>query len=272
MPALTLHLLSLTPPITAKKFVKQLRKKFTTKIIVASQPQKVIISPTLLDSDVLLSKPWDLLLLVHQENPKEPIFPGTLASHIQKEYKINVGIPSKLLSTYPQRDAQLKREAKDAPLTGSLETINLEESGQNLEVSGELVHFMEGFMAKVHDGPVTMLNLLYFHYPGGKESYYKYGQAFTPVAAKRGGNAKLVGSVIRSAGSDSRGVRDRPEEDWWNEVSIVHYPSLRHFCDMLAGEDYQEVNRSYRLGALRDTLLLCTTEFEVEGVGEEAKL
>jgi hypothetical protein len=27
----------------------------------------------------------------------------------------------------------------------------------------------------------------------------------------------------------------------------VHYPSIRHFCDMLAAEDYQEVNRKYRL-------------------------
>jgi uncharacterized protein (DUF1330 family) len=47
---------------------------------------------------------------------------------------------------------------------------------------------------------------------------------------------------------DSRGDAGRPEGDWWNEISIVHYPSIRHFCDMLAGEDYQEINAKHRLG------------------------
>lgn len=46
---------------------------------------------------------------------------------------------------------------------------------------------------------------------------------------------------------DSRGDSNRPEEEWWNEVSIVHYPSIRHFCDMLAGDDYQAINEKYRL-------------------------
>ncbi|KAL5332407.1 hypothetical protein BJX70DRAFT_384221 [Aspergillus crustosus] len=278
MPALTLHLLRLTPTTPPKTFLTTLRKTSPCKIIVASQPQRVIISPTLLDTETLLSEPWDLLLLLQQQpnpNPKEPVFPSALTPYIQKEYKIHVGIPSKLLSSYPERNAGLNSEAKDAPLTGSLENLSHEEeSGQNLEVSAELVKFMEGFERR-YRGPVTMLNLLHFHHPGGKESYYQYGRAFTPVAAKRGGNAKLVGNVIRpsssSSDSDSRGTTNKPnEEDWWNEISIVHYPSLRHFCDMLAGEDYQDVNRRYRLGALRDTFLLCTTEFDLdEGGGTE---
>lgn len=33
----------------------------------------------------------------------------------------------------------------------------------------------------------------------------------------------------------------------WNEISIVHYPSIKHFCDMLAGEDYQAINDEFRL-------------------------
>jgi hypothetical protein len=77
-------------------------------------------------------------------------------------------------------------------------------------------------------------------------------QAFIPVAGKRGGNAKIVGNVVQPpSGSsflnDSRGSPDRPGQDWWNEISIVHYPSIRHFCDMLAGEDYQAINEKYRL-------------------------
>ncbi|KAL4763454.1 uncharacterized protein BDW70DRAFT_157872 [Aspergillus foveolatus] len=287
MPALSLHLLSLHPSINSTNFLSELKKAASTKVIVASRPRRTIISPTLLDKDPLLSEKWDILLLLQPPNPREPLFPPALASHIKTEYKIHVGIPSRLLNTYPERDAELKREknAQRVPLTGSLdrmkEKLGNDGQGQNLEVSPELLEFMQEF-TKEHDKPVTMLNLLHFHFPGGKENYYKYGQGFNPVAAKRGGSAKLVGNVIRPAAgrsaapnsdsgfSDSRGSVDRPEEDWWNEISIVHYPSIRHFCDMLAAEDYQEVNRKYRLGALKDTFLLCTTEFDLEG--EAAKL
>ncbi|RDW70686.1 uncharacterized protein DSM5745_08197 [Aspergillus mulundensis] len=286
MPALSLHLLRLDPSITASTFLSELKKAASTKVIVASRPRRTIISPTILDRSPLLSENWDILLLLQPPSPREPLFPPTLASHIKAEYKIHVGIPSRLLNTYPERDAALKREknAQNVPLTGSLDGLKEKQAkndGQNLEVSPELFAFMEEF-TKVHDKPVTMLNLLHFHFPGGKEEYYRYGQGFNPVAAKRGGSAKLVGNVIRPAAgrsaaansdsgfSDSRGRVDRPEEDWWNEISIVHYPSIRHFCDMLSGEDYQEVNRKYRLGALKDTFLLCTTEFDLEG--ESAKL
>ena len=76
-------------------------------------------------------------------------------------------------------------------------------------------------------------------------------QGFISVAGKGGGNAKIVGNVVKppasSGSSDSRGDANRAENDWWNEISIVHYPSIRHFCDMLAGDDYQEINAKHRL-------------------------
>jgi hypothetical protein len=104
-------------------------------------------------------------------------------------------------------------------------------------------------LCKTHTGPVTMLNLLHFNHPDGKKSYFNYGQAFIPVAGKRGGDAKIVGNVVRPAegAGDSRGPNARPGEEWWNEISIVHYPSIRHFCDMLAGDDYQRINEEHRL-------------------------
>ncbi|KAL2868785.1 uncharacterized protein BJX67DRAFT_37181 [Aspergillus lucknowensis] len=272
MPALALLLVSLNPGVDAKDFVQELKKSPNTKVIVASRPRRVIISPTVLDFKPLLSEHWDILLLLQPSNPEEPLFPPRLESRIWKTYRLKVGIPSKLLSTYPERDTQLKRDAAGIPLTGSLDNVKAETSSHNLEISPDLFDFMERF-TKIHDKPVTMLNLLHFHHPDGKKNYFKYGQGFTPVAAKRGGNAKLVGNVIRpasAADTDSRGEYDRPEQEWWNEISIVHYPSIRHFCDMLAAEDYQEVNRKYRLAALRDTFLLCTTEFDLEG--EASKL
>ena len=62
---------------------------------------------------------------------------------------------------------------------------------------------------------------------------------------------------------DSRGRKDRAKEDWWNEISLVHYPSIHHFIDMLIDPDYQSANNKYRLPALRDTALICTTEIDV---------
>ncbi|KAF4220673.1 hypothetical protein CNMCM8980_001628 [Aspergillus fumigatiaffinis] len=270
MPGLTLHLLALAPSTTAESFLRQLRQSSAVKVVLASRPQHIVIPPTLIDSNLLTTTKWDLLVLlqpssVTQEAALESL-PPNLQPLVQQEYRLAVGIPSKLLSNYDDRDKPLKRAASSIPLTGSLANARQKSSSKNLELSPDLLAFMDT-LTRTHDGPVTMLNLLHFHHPNGKKSYYQYGQAFIPVAGKRGGNAKLVGNVIRPASAaqvDSRGSLDRPEADWWNEISLVHYPSIRHFCDMLAGEDYQAINEKYRLSALRDTFLLCTTEFDVE--------
>ncbi|KAJ5316833.1 hypothetical protein PENANT_c016G00649 [Penicillium antarcticum] len=272
MPALTLHLLTLTPPTTPESFIAQLSKLPETKIVVASRPRQTVIHPNILDANPLASTNWDLLLLLQPTNPAStstnPI-PPPLQSLIKSEYKITAGIPSKLLAAYPTKDKILKAKPQPA-LTGSLSKALSKESkstSQNLELSPQLIAFMDE-LCKTHNGPVTMLNLLHFNHPNGKKSYFNYGQAFIPVAGKRGGDAKIVGNVVRPAdgAGDSRGENGRPSEEWWNEISIVHYPSIRHFCDMLAGEDYQGINEEHRLSALRDTFLLCTTEFDLEGV------
>jgi hypothetical protein len=51
---------------------------------------------------------------------------------------------------------------------------------------------------------------------------------------------------------------------------------LEHFAAMLGSKDYQEVNHKYRLGALKDTFILCTMEIgddgELVGGRDDAKL
>ncbi|KAF3388816.1 hypothetical protein F1880_003656 [Penicillium rolfsii] len=271
MPAATLHLLALTKSTSPQSFLHTLQQNPNVNVIVASRPRHIVIHPTTLDNNPLATTHWDLLILLTTTNKDSDPFLPSLRQSISAEYKLTTGIPSKLLSTYTTRDENLKRTASSIPLTGSLDKLLREgtkETSQNLEVSPELLQFMTE-LCKTHTGPVTMLNLLHFHHPEGKQSYYRYGQAFIPVAGKRGGDAKLVGNVVAPAEGpeDSRGARDRPPQEWWNKISIVHYPSIRHFCDMLAGEDYQAINEKYRLSALRDTFLLCTTEFDVERSG-----
>ena len=50
----------------------------------------------------------------------------------------------------------------------------------------------------------------------------------------------------------------------WDEVVLAQYSSLEHFADMMADGDYQEINRRFRLGALKDTCILMTTEIELD--------
>ncbi|KAK2743763.1 hypothetical protein FQN57_004700 [Myotisia sp. PD_48] len=279
MPLLTLHLLRLQPAIDIREFVRNVRNTAGVEVVVASRARRFIIQPSTLDVDHLTRQKWDLLLLLRSTvDPKDTellsgpsIIPPTLQTAISDEYWLHAGIPSRLLAHYPELDTKLKQEAASVPLTGSLDEARSKSSSQNLELSPALVAFMDE-LVKEHDKPVTMLNLLHFH-PGGKQGYFKYGQGFGPVASKRGGNAKLVGNVVKppTGRRDSRGENIH-EESWWNEISIVHYPSIRHFCDMLAGEDYQEINSKHRLGALRDTLLLCTTELDVEHQAGSLKL
>jgi hypothetical protein len=127
-----------------------------------------------------------------------------------------------------------------------------------------------------------MLNLLKFK-PGkeAKESYLRYGKAFGErIGSSRGGNAKLVGNVVPStggsgvsgpAGSETeakewagvKGVGGEKEKENWDEFALAHYPSIEHFADMLASEDYQEVNLRDRVPSLRDTCILCTSEIAI---------
>jgi hypothetical protein len=123
------------------------------------------------------------------------------------------------------------------------------------------------------NGAVSMLNLLAFK-EGMKDSYLKYGAEFSrSIGSKRGGEAKIVGSVVSKEGDEGKGDREMDAgKDGWDEVALAHYPSIKHFEDMLASEDYQAVNQKYRVPALRDTCILCTCELGLE-VGEgRAKL
>lgn len=112
-----------------------------------------------------------------------------------------------------------------------------------------------------------MLNLLHFHTDArAVESYHEYGRRFASVAGKRGGNAKLVGVVfspLKEGQKDSRGRADTQKQDWWNECTLVHYPSINHFIDMSVDEEYQFINKEYRLKAIKDTALICTVEVDL---------
>ncbi|PNS14606.1 hypothetical protein CAC42_1628 [Sphaceloma murrayae] len=259
MPLLDLHLIALAPGANAKGFVHELSKvRDALEVVLTASPHHWVIRPALHDTEDLGGRCWDVMLLTGRSTTHLDQIP-TLKDSIGASYTIKVGVPRQIYAQYSQTNSRLLSEASSVPLTGSLnEALDPEpQDSQNLELSKDLRDFMEAFTReRGHGQPVTMLNLLSFQ-EGHQEQYATYGQHFQDAGGRRGGNAKLVGSVIR----DGKPVK---HGEWWNEVAIVHYPSIRHFCDMAAGSDYQDINRKYRLPSLRDTILLCTTEITVE--------
>ena len=181
MPALTLHLLAFKDSsYDAKIFVAKLRSYPSVKVVVASRPRHVVVQATSLDVNSLMTQKWDLMLLLQptggQTYEQSSLIPSELQNVILTEYRILAGVPSKLLASFPERDAKLKNQAPP-PLTGSLSKIRSQskETSQSLEVSPELLAFMDKLTLE-HDKPVTMLNLLHFHHPDGKKNYFQYGQ------------------------------------------------------------------------------------------------
>ena len=259
-------------------------------VVTVSRVQAPIIRPTLVDHKTLNDTPWTLLLVIN--GTQAHVLPSTLTSSIQTHYSVVSGIPSKIVSNYDAISDKLRNVQPPAPLLeiklddkrdvippakSASSLAPTRDDGQDLSLSPALLDLAKHLNHKVqHHGPVSMLNLLHFHTDAGAvESYHEYGRRFATVAGKRGGNAKLVGIVIcplSGQQSDSRGRQDRKKEDWWNECTLVHYPSINHFIDMSVDDEYQYINKEYRLKAIKDTALICTTEIDLSQYRARAKL
>ncbi|ESZ93382.1 hypothetical protein SBOR_6229 [Sclerotinia borealis F-4128] len=252
MPACTLHLLSLS--VTIPQFLSVLSKTSLTPLTIGRVVRWIIL-PTSISIDPLLARNihWDILIIL----PNTDILPPSLQKLILHQWQVTAGIPSRLLQDFASRNKNLldPRPEDIPPLTGSLEKPRTASSAQALELSPQLLEWIKVFSKQEGQGAVSMLNLLAFK-QGRKEEYLKYGAAFAKsIGSKRGGIAKIVGTVIHEGESKERGE--------WDEVALAHYPSIEHFADMLASEDYQEVNHKYRVGSLKDTFILCTTELDL---------
>lgn len=263
MPLATIHLISLTKETTTVSFLEALRRSNLHPLVI-SIVIRWIIRPEKIDVSQLLHPPapYELLLILPvQNNDMAETLPPALSSQIAHHWSITAGIPSRLTQDFTMKTNPqiLHPDAHSVPaLTGALERPLLGKTAQTLELSPELAQWIQSF-AKTRAGksPLSMLNLLAFK-DGMKPSYLQYGKAFAEsIGSRRGGNAKLVGNIVKQSPADvSGGV--------WHEFALASYPSILHFGDMLASEDYQAVNLKYRVPALEDTCILCTSEIEVE--------
>ena len=268
MPLATIHLLSLNASTSLLEFLKLL-KNSEPNLLVVSKVIRWIIRPESINVYPLLHppKPYELLVIVQGDTA----LPSDLFAHLAFHWQIKAGIPSRLTNDFSSKNQKILHPSETVPLTGALDNPRIGNSSQTLEMSSDLQSWISSFSKTTGRNAMSMLNLLAFK-PDMHSSYLQYGKAFAEsIGAKRGGNAKLVGNIVDPAQRKGEG---------WDEMALAHYPSILHFADMLASEDYQEVNLKYRVPSLRDTCILCTSEIDVEdilagkgdGIQEKSKL
>jgi len=125
----------------------------------------------------------------------------------------------------------------------------------SLNLTDELEGWMHDF-SKDHSGAVSMVNFLAYEH-GGQEAYFKgYIQSFREsLGPKSGSQPKVFGTVVRDP--------KHGEEEGWEDVGIVHYPSIWHFAELILTEEYKALDRKYKRGVLKDTGILCVKEVEI---------
>jgi uncharacterized protein (DUF1330 family) len=109
--------------------------------------------------------------------------------------------------------------------------------------------------------PVVMLNMLRFRktaaYPdgrpaiSGREAYAQYSTAASKCVAKVGGRLVWIG--------DAQGVVIGPQDEQWDLIFLVRYPSIETFIEMIGSAAYQEIV-VHRSSALKDSRLIVTIE------------
>ena len=113
--------------------------------------------------------------------------------------------------------------------------------------------------------PILMLNLLRYRtesdYPPdegappctGREAYARYARVAGAKVAAVGGSVRLL--------ADAHVAFIAPEEERWDEILLVRYPSKDAFLSMLADSEYRAAT-VHRTAALADSRLIASTERE----------
>jgi uncharacterized protein (DUF1330 family) len=123
----------------------------------------------------------------------------------------------------------------------------------------QLEHFDEAVPSGT---PVLMLNLLRFRvqadYPAndhpacsGREAYARYSRIALKKVAAAGGAVQVLAAV--------HAALIAPEEEQWDEIILVRYPSKEAFLGMLADPEYRAAT-VHRTAALVDSRLIASVE------------
>lgn len=129
---------------------------------------------------------------------------------------------------------------------------------------------LQALAAGEMEAPLVMVNLLRFReqaaYPDGFEAEPCSGeQAYARYAE---GALRAVGKVGGSPiwGDDVSQLVIGPEDEAWDQVILVRYPSMAKFIEMQRDPEYQAI-LPHRMAALEDSRLIrCGAPDEAPGV------
>ena len=209
-------------------------------------PEKISVE------SLIMGKTWDVLLVLRGGG----VIPESLQEMVRTSWSITAKISSGMVENYREVNKTMMH-----PKPGDIPELHPRATGQNrqdesqplaFQVSPELDAWLHSFSTTHGAGPVSMFNLLNYADKGKYMGYIKaFGESLTP---QYGGTPKIFGEVVASSG----------EGKAWDDVAIVQYPSIAHFADMLASEEYAAIDRKHKVGALKDTGILCVVELHLE--------
>lgn len=109
------------------------------------------------------------------------------------------------------------------------------------------------------DGPVTMVNLVRLRDRSadgdgsGWDAYQRYSAETAPMIKARGGTILWAGKAEAVA----LGVS---EQNTWDFVVLVRYPSRAAFIDMMTSVDYENVANPHRINGAVDHVIVAANE------------
>ena len=263
----TLHLLSSST--TAAQLLDLLAAASQPKPLFLAKANNWIIQPEAeppISPDLMANVPWSVVVIYTKPNG----LPQDAQTQRAARWTLEFSLPTQMASGFVASGKQLRETPKtrshefDTSLAGGDKDLPSGSTSlsQALDITPALSRWFDDF-SRTEDGTkaIVMLNLIAFVDDGSK--YLQYRNAFAKsVGSRHGAAARLLGTAeVESASSQTNGSKN---EKWWDRVALIHYPSILHFADMLAADDYQEASHKYRTGSLVDNPILCLTEVTVE--------
>lgn len=109
------------------------------------------------------------------------------------------------------------------------------------------------------DEPILMVNLVRLKEKAssgngsGWDAYQRYSAAAAPLIKARGGTVMWAGR----ADAVALGVA---QDDFWDFVVLVRYPSRAVFIDMMTSEEYEQNADPHRVDGVAEHVILATRE------------
>jgi hypothetical protein len=266
----TIYLLSLKTTVEQDQLstlINRICKEFknsSPKPLVIGKPQGWVVKPhhpTL--GPPLTSHDWHLCIFLPGI---EPGLPSSIMDHVATTWSLTTDIHNPYLDELSQNHKSLLHlSPEDAtPLTGSLDGPRVNDPELEVPYTPELHEFFESVAARVPEGtrPVSMLNLMKYT-PGGRNNFLNYVRVFTEerVGTKRGAIPELFGEMHMKGETEESKANNA-----WEDTALVYYPSIWHFADLVASEEYRECDKKYKIGAVEDTGILAVSEMDLDDI------